>query len=263
MAKFTHYLVTRFNVPEARWQQDKSGSTTLDEQWFDQRMELFATYCIPSVKNQNKQNFHWVIYCDSATDPNYLERITQSIDSMISHSIRLVESLEQMLIDLRKYLSECVTPYVITSRLDNDDGIARDFIRSVQDHFVEKDKVLLHFDDGIIYDCLQHIATRLHSKTYNHFTSLIERKSVPAEMITVYGFHHTHVPDAIEVRRITDGLHWLKIIHDRNVRSQLKGVPLFKISKTAFGKPFHTSLNISWTNTVRYVVMRLWNRKLK
>src|SRR5574338_436068 len=102
MAKFTHYLVTRFNVPVERWQRDKSGHATLDDAWFDHRLELFSTYCLPSVFHQSEQNFQWLIYCDQRISPSQLLKLSKLIAEVDRFTIRMAESLESMLDDLRQ-----------------------------------------------------------------------------------------------------------------------------------------------------------------
>lgn len=255
MAKFTHYLVTRFNVPVERWQRDKSGHTTLDDAWFDHRLDLFSTYCLPSVLHQTNQNFQWLIYCDQGISPSQLLKLSKLIADETRFTIRMADSLESMLADLRQLISQAGTPYVITSRLDNDDAIVIDFIQDVQSHFKEEDKILLHFDDGIAYDCIYRIATRMQTKVHNTFTSLVERTS--AEMLTIYGFHHTAIPASVEIMHIPGGEHWLKVIHDRNLRSRLAGIPIQQIPGKKFGIDSYSLIRISWLNTMKYLMKRL------
>ena len=260
MAKFTHYLVTRFNVPVERWQHDKSGHATLNDAWFDHRLVLFSTYCLPSVLHQTNQDFQWRIYCDSKISPSQLLKLSKLIADVTHFTIHMADSLESMLDDLRQLISESGTPYVITSRLDNDDAIAIDFIHDVQSHFKEEEKILLHFDDGIAYNCIDRVATRMQTKVHNTFTSLVERNSSAEDMLTVYGFHHTAIPSSIEIMYIPGGEHWLKVIHDRNLRSQLTGIPVNHIPKDKFGITNVSATKISWLNTSRYTLRRVWGR---
>ena len=50
--KFTHYLITRFNVPVKNWDRDKAGKPVLDDAWMHNRLDLFRRYCVPGVANQ-------------------------------------------------------------------------------------------------------------------------------------------------------------------------------------------------------------------
>ncbi|KKM14553.1 hypothetical protein LCGC14_1704940 [marine sediment metagenome] len=38
-----------------------SKENKLDDAWLDRRQKIFKMYCGPSVKNQNTNNFEWVI----------------------------------------------------------------------------------------------------------------------------------------------------------------------------------------------------------
>jgi len=257
MAKFTHYLVTRFNVPVERWQRDKSGHATLNDSWFDHRLDLFSTYCLPSVLHQTNQDFQWLIYCDQKISPSQLLKLSKLVADVTRFTIRMADSLERMLDDLRQLISEAGTPYVITSRLDNDDAIAINFIQDIQSGFEEKELMLLHFDDGIAYDCIVRVATRMQTKVHNTFTSLVERIATTHDIVTVYGFHHTEIPSSIQIVHISGGEHWLKVIHDRNLRSQLAGIPVNHIPGANFGITSSSATSISWWNTLRYTAKRL------
>jgi hypothetical protein len=263
MGKFTHYLITRFNVPENRWLTDKTGHVTLDDPWLNHRLSLFTSYCIPSVYQQTQQNFQWIIYCDSQADQNQITRIRETISYLSNTQIRLVATHGEMLTDLRLLVSQAETPYVITSRLDNDDALGQSYIETIQASFTEQDKVLLHADEGITYDVTRHVATRMRSKTYNHFTSLIETTTRPGDMLTVYGFHHTDIPSPVVVKHITDGYHWMKIIHERNVRSRLKGIPIFQIPEGIGENIDRKKLAISWISTIGYLISRILKRRSK
>jgi hypothetical protein len=256
--KFTHYLVTRFNVPVESWHHDKSGDLTLDESWFEHRLALFERFCIPSVISQSVNDFHWIIYCDKATHQDQLRKMESAIQDFAKVSIRFAENLTQVVIDFKNLMSQAPSTYVISSRLDNDDGIGRDFIRTIQDHFEEQDKMLINPDGGIQYDADHHVLTRFHAAATNPFISLIEKRSSADDLLTVLGFHHTDIPAGMKVVHIKTGFHWLKIIHHRNVRSTLKGKPIFNLNHKALAAFDKNEFSISFLQTLWYVVKRRW-----
>ena len=84
MTGFVHFIVTRFNLKI--W-----SGVQLDTSWYDHRIMLFESFCLPSIENQTNRSFHWLILCDSTTPPIYLERIKpgrefRSIAGCLPHS---------------------------------------------------------------------------------------------------------------------------------------------------------------------------------
>ena len=80
--KFTHYLITRFNVPVKNWDRDKAGKPVLDDAWMLSRLELFRRYCVPGVANQTNKDFTWLIYCDTLTSSGFQADIHQAISDI-------------------------------------------------------------------------------------------------------------------------------------------------------------------------------------
>lgn len=68
-----HYLLTRFNL--ALWQEDKNGQMIDRGEWIRKRLELFETYCLPSVAGQTCQKFRWILLVDADTPADLRERI--------------------------------------------------------------------------------------------------------------------------------------------------------------------------------------------
>lgn len=225
--KFTHYLITRFNVPVKNWDRDKSGRPTLDSAWMEERMQLFQAYCVPTVRQQTERNFIWVVYCDRNTSPADLDIIRKSIGTVQNAEVRLSDDFDELLDDLRQWLAKAQTSFVITSRLDNDDGLGLDYIYKVQSHFAARDKLLINLEGGILYDTGRKVLTRLRHSPFNHYGSLIEQIQPEGSALTVLGYPHDHPPREIEVLNVECNAAWLKIIHDRNLKSRTSGVPVF------------------------------------
>lgn len=257
MVKFTHYLVTRFNVPVENWNIDKAGRPTLDEPWMTHRLWLFRKYCVPTIVAQTCQDFHWVIYCDINTSFIKKTQIEESVRMLPDVMIRFVAHQGEMMSDLRKLISGSTTPYVITTRLDNDDGLGQNLIQNVQGHFKEVDKLLLNPIHGIIYDINEKVMTRMRNSKQNHYTSLVEKNKNPEELLTVLGFPHDNPPPGVVIENIAGDRAWLKIIHEKNIKSQLKGRPVFAKNKIYFDGIRNKEFHYSFINTMKYTLRRI------
>jgi Putative rhamnosyl transferase len=262
MVKFTHYLVTRFNVPVENWDKDKAGRPTLDEPWMTHRLWLFRKYCVPTITGQICKNFQWIIYCDIHTSFIKKTQIEESVRMIPGTMIRLVGHQGEMMSDLRKLISGAATPYVITTRLDNDDGLGQNLIQNVQEHFKEADKLLLNPSSGILYDINEKVMTRMRNSKRNHYTSLIEKNKNAEELLTVLGFPHDNPPAGVIIENMAGDRAWLKIIHEKNIKSQLKGRPVFAKKYIYFDGIKNKEFHFSFINTVKYTFRRLRSKFL-
>ncbi len=260
MVKFTHYLVTRFNVPVNNWNKDKVGQTTLDDAWMQHRLTLFTRYCVPTIRTQTEHRFHWIIYCDINTKTGDLEQIESAVSIVPGAMVRKVSHPEEMLADLKQLIANAPTQYVITSRVDNDDGLGINYVKIIHEHFKEKDKLLLNFTGGILYDPDKKVMTQMKSSQRNHYTSLVEEKNNAMGLLTVLGFPHDNPPPGITIENIPGNGNWLKIIHQRNVKSQLKGKPIFFLNKNYFGGIDINNFQISLPNTIIYSLKRVLHK---
>lgn len=257
MVKFTHYLVTRFNVPASRWHQDRSGRPTLDAEWMRHRLDLFEKFCLPTIQGQSEKNFHWLLYCDVKTNPDDLQKINSLIQNIPNARIRHVAHMDDLIVDFKNFITSAATEFIITSRLDNDDGLSVDYISSVQKLFKEKDQHLVNFCTGISYDIHNRVLTSNPKFFLNHYGSLIENKKPADELITIMGFHHTAPPAMVSIENVTGNIRWLKIIHDRNAKSQQRGKILYSRSVSGLFNLNENLFPVSKWNSFWYAVNRL------
>lgn len=255
--KFTHYLITRFNVPVKNWDKDKAGKQTLDESWMKDRMWLFTTYCVPTIIHQTQADFQWLVYCDQYTDPVHLDSLHIEVQKVPGAQVRVVTDFTALLIDLRELLSSAPTPFVITSRVDNDDGIGTSYIHDIQANFIPEDKTIINLNGGILFDLQQRIMTRFKNVKLNHYGSLIEVTDPRGGYLTVLGYPHHQPPEEANVVNVPCRFGWLKIIHSRNLKSRTSGIPVLpRRTLVHFGLK-RNAFPISVTNTILYTLQRL------
>jgi hypothetical protein len=250
--KFTHYLITRYNVPIPGFQKDRTGTTTRDEKWLQHRFEFFEKFCLPSVIHQSNTDFQWLIYMDRNTPDKFYEQVRKAIHNQSNIALFQVSDHKECLQHIDNVLKQALTPYVITSRLDNDDALGVAYIKTIQENFIEKDKVILNLLHGVGYNYEKQIVTFLYNMRNNHFTSLIERQKKEGGHVTVRGFQHDEVPEDYTVINIPTIYSWLKVFHDRNVKSRTFGYPsLNSTLKEKFGLNNH-ALKPVLINTIGY-----------
>jgi len=251
---FTHYLITRYNVPLEGWETDKSGGSTRDTAWLVHRMELFKNYCLPSIIAQTEQNFLWLIYCDEATPIPILEILQKSIGTIKNATVRLTSGYHACILDIDYLLAQSNTPYVITSRVDNDDSLGIHYIKTVQRHFIPQNGVILNLLHGHGYNVSKRIGTKLYNIRNNHFSSLIEKTRSEGGHISIRGFQHDNPPAEFIIQNIQNDNSWLKVFHERNLKSNPFGYPVFRNKFFEWYGLKNKNITLSVLNTFQYSI---------
>ena len=214
----THLLLTRFNAA-VNYAPDPKR---LETDWLMNRLRLFEQYRLPSVVSQADAQFHWIVFFDVAS-PRWFKEKIESYGSLI-HPIYIGGvCTDQMIQDGAAATGLVSTPYVVTTRLDNDDALARNHLALVQQSFDRQEREFIEFPNGLQ-------SFRGHLYTFhmlaNPFLSLIERVYSRNRFTTVFCIDHTRVREMGRVKTIrTRSPQWLMVLHDGNVGNQLYGWP--------------------------------------
>lgn len=207
-----HFLLTRFNLKiEFDCAKGQTEGRGLDPEWLARRFSLFDRYCVPSVARQTVSDFTWLVYFDPQTPEPFRSRIEQyrRIRQFVpvflpKYDIELV----------RKSIRERLRPEttaVITSRVDNDDMIARRYLAEVRRALAGERFGFVNFPDGF-----QYAGGRLYPaySRSNPFISLIEPRD---ELRTVLCVPHVEIAEQWQVKQIESTRTWLQVVHDGNV----------------------------------------------
>src|SRR5688572_5851115 len=131
---FDHYLITRFNLRNPEWAVTKNNESLLTDEWMQDRLWLFRNFCFPSVAAQTSHNFSWLIYFDVTTPENYKLEIDALVKGHDNIFVFYIDGMGAFYPQIQQYISQHSQskPYLITSRIDNDDTIHKDFISEIQ-----------------------------------------------------------------------------------------------------------------------------------
>ena len=130
---FQHFILTLFNLRKKGWNETKSQSKVLTHIWMENRLKLFEQYCYSSIKAQNKKDFEWLVFFDKTTPQLFREKISE-LSSNFSKFISIyADGMDDFLPSItREIKNRLTTPYLITTRLDNDDNLHQDFVKEAQ-----------------------------------------------------------------------------------------------------------------------------------
>jgi hypothetical protein len=215
--QLTHLLLTRFNTLVSY----APSAKRLEANWLAARLVFFEHYCLPSVAAQRRAEFRWLVFVDAASPAWFKQRISAfaplvnpiyieglATDDVIAHNV-----MQTGLVS---------SPYLVTTRLDNDDAIANDHIASVQGAFCGQEREFVTFPVG-----LQSFHGHLYNAYWpsNPFLSLIEKVGVNGQVTTVFCVAHDRVTHGNTVRKVLSAPQWLQVLHDANLENRLRGWP--------------------------------------
>jgi hypothetical protein len=175
---YKHYIITRFNLRKSDWTTGQNKIPVLTDQWHDNRFELFVNYCFPCVANQTNDNFEWLVFFDENTKPKYRRMIEDLQAQLSGFSPIYVDGMDAFYPSIQAIIKDCNTPYLITSRLDNDDCLSQYYVETVQNQFSQQDFLALDFVNGytLQLDKQYKLGKKLH--VFNPFISLIEKMRI-------------------------------------------------------------------------------------
>ena len=107
--------------------------------------------------------------------------------------------------------------YLITSWLDNDDALGREFVASVQNLFAGQSGEFINFLHGYVFDSVHHKLYRRRFRA-NPFISLIEARK---DFKTVWSASHLKAAESGTVRQVKTKPMWLQVVHGQNVRNRI------------------------------------------
>jgi len=216
---FEHFLITRWNI-----KAEFRPGAHLDPFWLDARRPLFSKFCLPSVAGQTSTNFSWVLLVDRATPAKHRDWLSRvvSTESSLGQRVHIVLVGDDYVSDFRSWAFRS-TPLaerdVITTRLDSDDAIHREFVEAVQSAY-SGTRTFVELARGYTYDARTGKLCRLHYPD-NPYVSLIEPAT--PELLTVYCENHDHLREVGPFVVIDEPRGWLQVVHDDNVWNTLQG----------------------------------------
>lgn len=213
--RFDHYIATRFNIQHSGWQNTKSGNEVLTENWLQNRFEIFEKYTLPAVLNQSSKNFKWCIFFDLNTSQVFKKKIQRLLEKHLFMSAIFIENYDELVPEFIFFIKQNKTSasYIITTRIDNDDIIHRDFVKTIQSQFRPSDLCVIDLRSGFQMSIdIEPIEIRNYNHPFNAFLSVIERVD---NCSTIYSRQHYHWKNEKTIIFKKQRL-WIELSHDEN-----------------------------------------------
>ncbi|PRB08889.1 glycosyltransferase [Microbacterium sp. MYb64] len=208
-----HVLLTRFNLPTGGVEARIRAS----EHWLSNRWRLFERYCAPSVAAQIGADFDWVVYFDPAS-PAWLKGAIQPyVEQGLFTAIFREEVPRQKLVaDLRDVVRHG-DGMLLTTNVDNDDGLAVDFLARLHAAVDFEERRALYVVNGLVRD---DVGVYLRHDPENAFCSVAEPWSDPR---TCWDDWHIMLSRSMPVVALDGEPGWLQVVHGENVSNRVRG----------------------------------------
>ena len=220
---YKHFIITRFNIRanygcKLKNPENNPMNRILEEDYLKERFSIFEKYTLPSIKRQTNPNFIWLILFHKKT-PNIFIKKIQELKEQFSFMDLYFDDGESF--SFWEYCNSQKedTKYFVTTRIDNDDMFAEDYIARIQ-NYADRNlhECILSFSKGIKYD----LSTKKqyeHERKDNHFLSMIGTKE---ECILQYN-HAKIFESGKEIVMLDSNMPmWTEIIHESNVTNRIK-----------------------------------------
>ena len=222
-----HVLLTRFNLPSV----GAESVIRARDGWLTSRVELFDRYCVPSVLAQTEHNFSWIIYFDPESPSWLVDRIERyAAHGVFFPLFRASVSHDELLADIDATIGVKHST-LITTNLDNDDGLARDFVERLQAVTTQHDRAAVYIENGLIASPAGLYRRR---DRHNAFCSVRETWVSPS---TCWSDWHNLLGTSMPVIEVGGQPGWLQVVHGTNVSNRARGT---LVSPTAYAERFPT-----------------------
>lgn len=208
-----HVLLTRFNLPSAGVEQ----TIRTREGWLRERVVLFERYCLPSVVQQRGTRPRWLVYLDPESPLWLLQRMVElEADGVLRPVLRPSVSREELLADLHRVVPS-PGHLLVTTNLDNDDGLAPDFSSRLRAVVSAAPRCAVYLVHGLVATPQ---ALYLRTDRSNAFCSVRESWDAP---VTAWSGYHNELGRQMPVLRLGGPPAWLQVVHGSNVSNRVRG----------------------------------------
>lgn len=212
-ALVSQVFLTRFNLPS----QGVESLIRAKDGWLHERVELFERFTVPSVRAQTVP-VHWIVYLDPESPAWLLKRLAPWIaEGLFEPIYRESVPSAQLVADIRRVAGTNSTR-LITTNLDNDDGLAANFAERV----LAADpggtgRFAIYLASGLVYSPA---GLYRRKDPTNAFVSVAESWEAP---VTCWAGWHNLLPRQMQAVVESGEPTWLQVVHGRNVSNRVRG----------------------------------------
>lgn len=229
----THVMQTRFNLATP----GRENAIRNRPGWLEERFAMFEEICLPSIGAQTCTDFTWIIYFDKDTPPAFkdrIEKLRREVDFVPYYTGLFPQEGWNTSID---DVIPKRTPLILTTRLDNDDALASDYVARAQETaqaHAHQAPLCINFNQGYIRSDSALYAVEHPSNAF--FSRLCAWQD---DMRPAMSILHMTIAEHGAVLQLDGAAGWLQVIHGGNVSNKIRGR---RISADTIEGQFHPDL---------------------
>lgn len=218
MTAVKHYILTRYNVATpGRWEDIR-----LRPNWLEKRYELFVDYCLPGIAAQTRKDFEWILFFDTQTPKEYLERM-ENLQKVFPFRIQTTDLFEMKDLCGHFMKEQGDGEWLLTTRLDSDDILSHDFVERLRNVAKPGIHQNINFPNGFILSVKNGKLSLYKERDLSGpYASLMEPYSTHIQ--TIWGRHHRRIDEMAPIIQEGEKPAWLQVIHDDNISNHVRGV---------------------------------------
>ena len=231
---FEHVIMTRFNLATP----GKESSIRNRTGWLEGRFDLFEKYCLPSVAGQSSLRFQWIIYFDEGTPSIFRSKIEalRKVFPFTPYYTGLfpASGWPRSIVETFDFKTDAL----LSTRLDNDDALASDFVERLHSEIVKYATTdgAYNFENGFILSNGKLYRLKHPSNAFFSFLA-----PYGEHMTTAPSIQHMELSKHGKIHQISGAGGWMQIVHGGNVSNKIRGS---RVSSTALSDCFpETVLN--------------------
>lgn len=209
----SHVFLTRFNLPT----RGPESLVRAQDGWLRNRWDLFCRYTVPSMRAQTRQDYDWLIYFDVDSPEWLLNGISgHAAEGLYVPLFRTEVGPGDVISDIADAVA-VRGERLLTTNLDNDDGLAFDFVERLQAIDSAAPRSAIYLINGVIRS-----GDSLYRRTDrdNAFCSVLEGWQDP---VTCWHDWHILLGQHMPVREVAGPPAWLQVVHGTNVSNRVHG----------------------------------------
>jgi len=135
MQNIEHIIITQFSY-RGVYANTMRGNDPLKKSNLEHRFKLFEMTCLPSILQQENQNFKWVLIVDPELKSHFRNKLEKLISGRANSYIHEFNPDEKQEHTgwLKPFINDKAA-YLITTKLDDDDALFTGFTKAVHDHY--------------------------------------------------------------------------------------------------------------------------------
>ena len=205
---FRHVLLTRYNITSGFGVE--AGVDPTDPGWLEHREEIFLRFCAPSVKAQTIRDFDWFLFVNPGTPPRFLAPLEAVATLILASDIHdAIDKLNALLPSDGRFL--------ISSRIDNDDAMAPDYMAKAR-------KAVFAHQQGAFsainfaHGCRVDLETMTVKASQSYRCAFATALETAPPWKTISKFPHQKLDDKIPLTSISTARPmWMQTMHGRNI----------------------------------------------